>query len=134
MNNILYYNLTVKNYHIDSYGHVNNAVYLNYLEDARTYFLEKMGFYLDDLHKKGIDIVVSEIRIKYKKPAFLGDELSISGQFAVLSRYKSTWHHRVLKNNDLIADAYVTLAYLKDGKLIPIPRDIYEVSIPYKED
>ena len=134
MEGTLYYTLKVKNYHIDSYGHVNNAVYLNYLEDARTYFLEKMGFSLHDLHKNGIDIVVTEIRIKYKKPAFFGDRLSISGKFSVLSRYKSTWHHRILRKDEFIAEAYVTLAYLKDGKLIPIPEDIYEISIPYKED
>ncbi|MCD6245421.1 acyl-CoA thioesterase [candidate division WOR-3 bacterium] len=134
MDNILYYNLKVKNYHIDSYGHVNNAVYLNYLEDARTYFLEKTGFNLHDLHNNGIDIVVSEVKIKYRKPAFLGDELTISGQFKVLSRYKSTWHHKITKINDLIAEAYVTLAYLKNGELIPIPKGIYEAFIPYKED
>ncbi len=134
MSNILYYDLKVKNYHIDSYGHVNNAEYLHYLEDARTYFLEKMGFYLENLHKDRIDIVVSEIKIKYKKPAFMGDKLTISGQFSILSRYKSTWHHKIFRDEELLAEAFVTLAYIKEGALIPIPEEIYRVSLPYKEE
>lgn len=31
--------LTVRNYHLDGYGHVNNARYLEFLEEARWAFL-----------------------------------------------------------------------------------------------
>lgn len=32
--------LTVRNYHLDGYGHVNNARYLEFLEEARWAFLK----------------------------------------------------------------------------------------------
>ena len=32
-------NVRVRNYHLDGYGHVNNARYLEFLEEARWAFL-----------------------------------------------------------------------------------------------
>jgi len=131
MGNILYYKLKVKNYDIDSYGHVNNAVYIQYLEDARTYFLEKFNLSLSDLKNKGINIIISEIKIKYKKPAFLGDILEITGQFSIFTRVKSTWHHYIRRRKELIAEAFVSCAYIQNNHVIPIPEDIYKAFYPY---
>ncbi len=36
--------LTVRNYHLDGYGHVNNARYLEFLEEARWTFFKSMTF------------------------------------------------------------------------------------------
>jgi acyl-CoA thioester hydrolase len=131
MGNILYYKLKVKNYDIDSYGHVNNAVYIQYLEDARTYFLEKFNLYLSDLKDNGISIMISEIKIKYKTPTFLGDILEISGQFSIFTRVKSTWHHYIRRGKELIAEAFVSCAYVQNNHVIPIPEDIYKAFYPY---
>lgn len=35
--------LTVRNYHLDGYGHVNNARYLEFLEEARWTFFKSMA-------------------------------------------------------------------------------------------
>lgn len=35
--------LTVRNYHLDGYGHVNNARYLEFLEEARWTFFQEIG-------------------------------------------------------------------------------------------
>ena len=58
---------------IDGMGHVNNAVYLNYLESAKIdYFRQVLG--LSDLAEMGI---VADVRIAYRSPAFLGEVLAI---------------------------------------------------------
>ena len=41
--------LKVRSYECDSYSHVNNAVYLNYLETARMDFLNQIGFPYNDV-------------------------------------------------------------------------------------
>ncbi len=65
---------------IDGMGHVNNAVYLNYLESAKVdYFRRVLG--LSDLEKMGI---VGDVRIKFRSPAFLGETLSIGTRVARL--------------------------------------------------
>ncbi|MBW3592645.1 MAG: acyl-CoA thioesterase [Actinobacteria bacterium] len=61
---------------IDGMGHVNNAVYLNYLESAKIgYFRHVLG--LTELEQMGI---VGDVRIKFRSPAFLGETLSIGAR------------------------------------------------------
>ena len=43
----------VRTYELDSYNHVNNAVYLNYLEHARMDFLKAIGFDYKGLFAEG---------------------------------------------------------------------------------
>ena len=37
------YYVTVRGYELDSFGHMNNAVYLNYIEQAQWEILRKSG-------------------------------------------------------------------------------------------
>jgi hypothetical protein len=51
--------LTVRPYECDSYGHVNHAVYVNYLEHARMQFLLAAGFDFKGLVAAGFFMIVS---------------------------------------------------------------------------
>ncbi|MDD6487232.1 MAG: thioesterase family protein [Spirochaetales bacterium] len=68
---------TVRSYECDSYGHVNNAVYLNYLEYARTEFMRSIGFDYNKCVESGFYLYVTHIDIYYKFSAFLDDKLII---------------------------------------------------------
>jgi YbgC/YbaW family acyl-CoA thioester hydrolase len=70
------YNLTVRGYELDSYGHVNNAVYLNYFEQARWELLRQIDL-LDYFRENQLFLVVTEIKIRYSSEAKLFDELLI---------------------------------------------------------
>ncbi|MFB1004359.1 MAG: acyl-CoA thioesterase [Bacteroidia bacterium] len=59
--------LQIRGYHCDAYGHVNNARYLELLEEARWTFLEpalKEKFF----DTRNLLFVVVNINISYKKP------------------------------------------------------------------
>ncbi len=59
--------LEIRGYHCDAYGHVNNARYLELLEEARWSFLEpavKEKFF----DTRNLLFVVVNINITYKKP------------------------------------------------------------------
>ena len=58
------YKFVVRGYELDSYGHVNNAVYLNYLEQARWDIIEQLGL-LKYFKETGNFLVVVENKIKY---------------------------------------------------------------------
>jgi acyl-CoA thioester hydrolase len=60
---------------LDPMGHVNNAVFLTYIESARVAFLQHLGAAatLEDMN-----IIVARIEIDFRAPVRLGDEVSIS--------------------------------------------------------
>lgn len=67
----------VRIYELDSNGHVNNAVYLNYAEQVATEHAEKAGFGRDWLQRAGGTWVVHRHEVTYHRPAQFGDELEL---------------------------------------------------------
>ena len=96
---------------IDGMGHVNNAVYLNYLESAKIeYFRRVLG--LSELEEMGI---VGDVRIKYRSPAFLGETLSIGMRVAQLGTKSMEFEFEIRGPDDRIvaeaASAHVAFDY-----------------------
>jgi YbgC/YbaW family acyl-CoA thioester hydrolase len=52
---------------LDSYGHVNNAVYMDLYEEARWEFITQNGWGLDRVHRDQLGPVILEAHIQYKK-------------------------------------------------------------------
>lgn len=59
---------------LDLLGHVNNVVFLTYLETARVKFLCQM---LDLAHPAELPVILAEVTATYKAPAFFGEVLTI---------------------------------------------------------
>jgi acyl-CoA thioester hydrolase len=75
----------VRTYELDSFGHVNNSVYLNYLEEARSEFLKQMGVSFHDFAQEGVQLVIVESYVKYVSAARYGDAITISGKIRGVS-------------------------------------------------
>ena len=75
--------IRIRNYHLDGYGHVNNARYLEFLEEARWHFFERHNL-LAGLG--GISILVARADIRYLRPATEGDTLLIRSRIRALPR------------------------------------------------
>jgi acyl-CoA thioester hydrolase len=73
------YKIQARGYELDSYGHVNNAVYVNYAEQARWQIFNELGL-LDQFIASGMKIVVIENHIKYIRQIKLFDEFEIETQ------------------------------------------------------
>ena len=69
--------MRVRSYELDALGHVNHAVYLNYLEQARFDALEAAGVSLAHLAREGWGVHVVRIEIDYRAQCRMGDELVI---------------------------------------------------------
>ena len=70
--------LRVRHYEMDALGHVNNAVYQNYLEQAAIEHSEHLGFTLDYYRALGRVFVMRKVEIEYLRPAIAGDTLEIT--------------------------------------------------------
>jgi YbgC/YbaW family acyl-CoA thioester hydrolase len=67
----------VRSYELDSFGHVNHAVFLNWFEQARFDAFEQSGFSIPVIQASGGGIYVVKLEIEYLKEARLGDELLV---------------------------------------------------------
>ncbi|MBB5218557.1 acyl-CoA thioester hydrolase [Treponema rectale] len=108
--------LTVRSYECDSYSHVNNAVYLNYLEFARMDYLNQIGFPYNDVVKAGYFLYVTHVDIHYKASAFLNDKIIIETTPVKLGAVSGTLHQIIRKEDGTVcAEADVTWASVKNG-------------------
>jgi len=119
--------IKVRGYHLDLYGHVNNARYLEFLEEARWSFFEECSD-LPWFLQCGLALIVVNINIDYRHPATMGDELLVHTSVKSLGNRSAVMHQRVcLAGSDkLVAEADVTFvvfdaqqnkAVALDGKL-----------------
>lgn len=72
---IFEHTLTVRFRDLDLFGHVNNAVYLTYLEEARIAFMTHTG--IRNWQDRTRSTIVAHIDIDYRAPAKLGDTLRL---------------------------------------------------------
>jgi acyl-CoA thioester hydrolase len=77
----LFATVRVRTYELDSFGHVNNAAYLNYVEEARSEYLRQMGLSFHDFARLDVQLVIVEAHVKYISPSRYGDEIEIRGIF-----------------------------------------------------
>ena len=67
----------VRHYEMDAFGHVNNAVYLHYLEQAAIEHSAAAGFPDERARELGGAWVVRKHEIEYLRPAAAGDVLQV---------------------------------------------------------
>jgi acyl-CoA thioester hydrolase len=60
---------------LDAMGHVNNAVFLTYIESARVAFLQDLGAALT---LEDMSIIVARIEIDFRAPVGFGEDVDIS--------------------------------------------------------
>jgi acyl-CoA thioester hydrolase len=104
--------LTVRSYECDSYGHVNNAIYLHYLEYARCEYLKSIGFDYLAAVASGYGLYVARIEIDYKRPAFPDDVLSIQSWSMKKGAASGVLAQKLFRGADVIAEAKVTWAFV----------------------
>ena len=119
--------IKVRGYHLDFYGHVNNARYLEFMEEARWAMLDA-HLDLEELTRLGIIFVAVNININYRKTAALGEILEFYvGLKKIGSKSATLLQEARLKNTDtIVADAEVTfvLADAKTGKSVDITDEL----------
>lgn len=117
--------LKVRTYECDSYGHVNNAVYLNYLEYGRMDYLNQIGFDYEGLVKAGFYLYVSHVDIYYKASAFFNDDLEVESYSVKIGSVSGTIHQKIMKKDGTVcAEAEVTWASVTTaGRPSKIPQE-----------
>ncbi|HEV8602306.1 MAG TPA: thioesterase family protein [Gaiellaceae bacterium] len=75
---------TVRFRDVDAMGHVNNAVYLTYVEEARAAFMLGLGL----ASGRDFPIIIARAEIDFRSPAGFGEEIEVgvrAGRFGTKS-------------------------------------------------
>ena len=126
-------NVRVRNYHLDGYGHVNNARYLEFLEEARWAFFEEHGLLSES---DGLMLVVVRTDIRYRRAAVDGDILRFEGRLKELtSRHIILTQNIVLPSGKNAVEAEITLMVVsaESGRSISIPEPLFTLLKQYAE-
>jgi thioesterase-3 len=109
--------IKIRGYHLDLFGHVNNARYLEFLEEARWAAFEKTVD-LEQMARKGWAFTVVNVNINYRRPALMNDVLRIETRIAEWRRRSAVVRQEVLQaqGGELVADADVTFVIFDTTK------------------
>lgn len=92
---------------IDSVRHVNNAVYLNYIDNCGMQVIAAHGWPITRMLDEGHAVLIRRHQILYKQPALLGDNLVITTWFSNLRRSTVTRHYHIKRESDGATIAFV---------------------------
>ena len=118
------FQLKVRHYEVDAYGHVNHANYVHFLEVARLEALEALGLSLPEIRRQGYLIVAADLSVKFHAPAFSGEVLEILTQIRELGNVRSVWVQEVreIVSRRLVVTAEVTGVFVaENGRPVRIP-------------
>ena len=120
--------LTVYFEDTDTAGVVYYANYLKFMERARSDMIRAVGVDQSEmLRGDGSAYFVTEVAIRYHKPARLGDDLLVVSAVEQVRAASVDIHQRVMRSSELLTDARVTAAFLdREGRPRRQPKDWVE--------
>jgi YbgC/YbaW family acyl-CoA thioester hydrolase len=109
--------LTVRGYELDSFGHVNNSVYLNYFEQARWEIFHQLGL-LDYFTTNNVMLVVTEVQVRYSREVKLFNDLEIKTTVRKESPYLIFEHKMYFKGTSVKACSGKVKSLFTDKQMV----------------
>jgi YbgC/YbaW family acyl-CoA thioester hydrolase len=116
------YEILIKEQHLDSFGHVNNAVYLTLFEEARWDLITGNGYGLSEILVSHVGPVILEANVKFRRELRLRDKITVLTRVTNYRR-KLGYIHQEMVNSEgevtTIADLTFGLFDMVKRQLVP---------------
>ena len=123
---IFTYTFTVPESAIDEYGHVNNVIYVQWMQDVTVRQGESIPKYKQP---ENTGWFVREHRIEYLAPAYLSDEIEVRTWLSEMKRVRATRKYEFTRKADgkVIARGGTQWIFveLTTGRPLAIPHEMY---------
>lgn len=131
-----YHPVEVRYGDLDPQGHLNNAKYLTYFEQARVQYTIGLGLFSRDQSFMEIGIIIADVHIRYLEPVYFGQEIKVGVQVARLGNKSMTWEQNIVDvatGKEFAKGEVVLVTYdYKTGTTIPIPQQWREKIIEFE--
>ncbi len=125
--------LIIRETHLDSFGHVNNATYLELFEEARWDWITENGFGFSKIHALGIGPTLLEAHVKFRRELANREHCTIISELMSHEGKIGRVRQRIFKaSGELSCEAEFVMALfdMKQRKLIaPTPEWAHAVGI-----
>lgn len=109
---------------LDPQGHVNNARYLTYMEQARVAYVRHLGLWEGDSFLN-LGIIMADAHITFKAPILWGQSLRVGMRIARLGNKSMNSEYRIedAESGTVLAEGSSVLVAFdyRAGRTIPIP-------------
>jgi tol-pal system-associated acyl-CoA thioesterase len=108
----------------DAQGIVYYANYLRYFERGRSEILESLGISMEEVARPDCRLVVYEARLKFRRPAVLGDKIEVLTSMQRVSEYRLTFRQQVRRRGEveaLVSGEVDVVAIDQNGTLKELP-------------
>ena len=105
---------------LDALGHVNNAVYLTYLEVARAAYFSRLE---PDWVGKG-HFILARAEVDFLRPILLEDSVEVGVRVTRLGRSSFDMEHLVLAAGEEAARGKTVQVWLEGGRPAPLPQEV----------
>ncbi|MDT8368092.1 MAG: thioesterase family protein [Longimicrobiales bacterium] len=120
--------LRARSYELDSFGHVNHAVYLNYFEHARFAALTEGGFPPRRLAERGEGVHVVRVEVDFRRELCLGEEIEVRTRALDAGASSMTIGQQMVHPDDpdtIYAEARVVVVWVgPDRRPMRVPEDV----------
>lgn len=119
------YRTQIRERHLDSFGHVNNAQYLVLFEEARWEMITSRGYGLKEVHESKIGTVILACSVKFKRELSVREWITIETTLVSFDKKIGIIEHRILKEDGKVAaeaEFQIACFDLRERKLI-LPSD-----------
>lgn len=115
-------------YDTDAEGVVYYGNYMRFLEEARTKFIEDLGFNLKKLSESGYFFAIRKQEIEYKAPIYYGEIIEIRTKVEELTPYRIRFYYEIYNGeNKRTTIARTDMVCITEKfNLNEIPKDLSE--------
>ncbi len=130
----------VNYYETDKMGITHHSNYIRFMEEARTDFLEKLGYGYARMESEGLISPTVSVNVEYKKPTTYADLIEIYVSITKVTPVRSFWKYEMKVNGDVVCVGTSSHCFIdSNGKPVATTRvcpELYKIllSVETKED
>ena len=122
-----YHPIEVRYGDLDPQGHLNNAKYLTYFEQARIQYFIELGLFTSGKSFMEINVILAEARITFHQPVHFGTDVKVGVHTSQIGGKSMTVEQALLNaetEEKLASGQVILVAYdYHSAKTIPVPPD-----------